>query len=295
MERKGLDCRERRYCCSLRSPALSPRVPRPGRGRKPGGALSRPLFCSIATALLAGGLFSLIMLSGCSHSHEAELRDAGIVGNYAAEPPTFLTGPMGVLLTNASGYGAHVTAQNESLGGPQGVNSGQLFCRGTKLLFAPISSEPKKKQARGGGFAFIWDVSSGSGFVLSGALQAYAPVSSSVHATNVVKQGGGTALQTATVQMSDGTAMTFQILPGTDALGVPGRITGSGSRMPLALSLSNVRAGVPPEDVFIPPDDFTKYANPEAMADEIAARQRNLRRKTPLEFEPMQSPMRSGP
>ena len=63
------------------------------------------------------------------------------------------------------------------------------------------------------------------------------------------------------------------------------------ARLPLAVSLSNIRLEVPPEEVFIPADDFNKYPNPEAMADELAARQRNLRRKAPTEFEPMSEPM----
>ena len=215
----------------------------------------------------------------------------GFVGNFAAEPPTFLTGPMGVLLTNGSGYSAHATVQNESLGAPQGVNSGQILCRGSKLLFAPASGEPKKKQGRGGGFAFIWDVATGRGYVLSGALQAYAPVSSSVHATNVVRESQSSALANATVQMSDGTTQNFQCSPG-EAAGVPGRISAIGGQLPLVVSLSALHTGLPAEDIFTPPDDFSKYSSPEAMADELAARQRNLRRKAPLEFEPMPEQMR---
>jgi hypothetical protein len=247
---------------------------------------------SRSTQWLSVGFVLVLLLSGCSHSSDTELREAGIVGTYAVEPPTFLTSGMGVLLTNGSGYSAHATVQNESLGGPQGVNSGQIFCRGTKLLFAPGSTEPKKKQARGGGFAFIWDVASSSGYVLSGALQAYAPVSSSVHATNVVRESQSSAPANLTVQMSDGTTQNYQFLPG-EAPGVPGRISATGGPMPVVISLSNVRTEMPSDDVFIPPDDFSKYSNPEAMAEELAARQRNLRRKAaPLEFEQMQEPLR---
>ena len=234
-------------------------------------------------------LFALIFVSGCSHSSESELREIGFVGNFAAEPPTFLTGPMSVLLTNSSGYSAHVTAQNESLGTPQGVNSGQILCRGSRLLFAPASTEPKKKQARTGGFAFIWDVATGSGYVLSGALQAYAPVSSSIRATNVVRQSQSAAAN-ASVQMNDGTTQNFQCSLA-EITGVPARISAVGGQTPLVISLSNIHSEVPAEDVFTPPDDFSKFSSPEAMADELAARQRNLRRKTPLEFEPMPEQM----
>lgn len=252
-------------------------------GRHLPGAL-----CALAAALIVG--------LGCSHSREFELREPGLVGNFAAEPPTFLTGPMSALLTNKSGYSAVATIQNESLGsGAQGVTSGQLFCRGSKLLFAPISTEPKKKRAHGGGFAFIWDVASSSGYVLSGALQAYAPVSSGVHATNVVRDTQSAVAANASVQMSDGSATTFLVSPGDNALGVPGRISATGGRSPLVISLSNVRPEVPAEDVFIPSDDFSRYSSAEAMADELAARQRNLRRKSPTEFQPMLETMPQRP
>ena len=233
----------------------------------------------------------IVVVCGCSRSSESELREIGFVGNFAAEPPTFLTGPMGVLLTNGTGYSAHVTVQNESLGAPQGANSGQILCRGSKLLFAPASSEPKKKKGRGGGFAFIWDVAAGRGFVLSGALQAYAPVSSSVNPTNIVRESQNPAPANASVQMSDGTTHNFQCSPGEIA-GVPGRISAIGGQRPLVISLSMVHPQAPAEDVFTPPDDFSKFSSPEAMADELAARQRNLRRKAPLEFEPMPEQMR---
>ena len=255
---------------------------------EPGSSLC---FCRSVVRALLLLVSALILVSGCSHSSESELREIGFVGNFAAEPPTFLTGPMGVLLTNTSGYSAHLTVQNESLGTPQGVNSGQLLCRGTKLLFAPASAEPKKKQARGGGFAFIWDVATGRGYVLSGALQAYSPVSSSVHPTNVVREGQSAALANASVQLSDGTTHNFQCTP-SDLAGVPGRLSAIGGQMPLVISLSTVRSQVPAEDVFTPPDDFSKFSSPEAMADELAARQRNLHRKTPLEYEPMPEQMR---
>ena len=87
---------------------------------------------------------SAILLAGCARSSDSDLREPGMVGNFAVEPPTFLTGPMGVLLTNGIGYTAHATVQNESLGaGPQGLGGGQILCRGSKLLFAPASTEPK--------------------------------------------------------------------------------------------------------------------------------------------------------
>jgi hypothetical protein len=38
----------------------------------------------------------------------------------------------------------------------------------------------------------------------------------------------------------------------------------------------------PPEQIFALPSDFSKYPTAEALADELAARQHNLRRGGPL-------------
>jgi len=227
-------------------------------------------------------------LAGCSRSRESEMREASLTGIYAAQTPAFLIGAASVLLTNGGGYSAHLTAQSESFAAQNGVRSGQVLCRGSKLLFAPAPGEAKSKKTRSGDFAFIWDVATGSGFVLSGALQGYAPVSTSVKPTNVVSQGKALSqkvdghasmAENATVQMNDGSSATFEVFRTVDLAGFPIRISTVTNPMPLTLSLSKVRFEPPAEEVFMPPDDFTKYSSPEVMADEVAARQRNLHRK----------------
>ena len=218
-----------------------------------------------------------------------------MVGVYEAHPPAFLNGPMSVLLTNNSGFTAHVTFQGDSLAARNGLRSGQLFCRGSKLLFAPAQDQPKK--TRTAGFAFIWDVATNGGYVLSGALEGYAPVSSSVHATNVVSQAKGqtekieghpAALETVTVQLDDGTSATFDVWRATDLKGFPVRLSSAGSGLPMILTLTDIRLSPPPEDAFARPDDFAKYSSPEEMADEVVARQHNLHRKSPRGLDMME-------
>jgi len=243
-------------------------------------------------------LFAVMSLvSACSHSRDYDRREAAFAGVYAAQPPAFLKGAMSILLTNGGGYIAHVTVEGDSFANRDGLKSGQLLCRGSKLLFAPAQNQSDKKQVRAGGFAFIWDTASNSGYVLSGSLEGYAPVSFSVRATNVVVQANGVNEKTAghpsilehtVVQFSDGTSATFEVWRATDLNGFPLRIGSAASGIPLTLTFSDIRLAPPPEDVFAPPDDFTKYASPEAMTDEMAARQHNLRRKSTGELEPMQ-------
>lgn len=239
-------------------------------------------------------LVAVLVLSGCSHSRDRSGSGGYLTGVYEAQPPAFLNGPMSALLTNGPGFTARIAIQNESLSPHSSSKSGQLLSRGSKLLFAPAGSQ--SKQAKTGGFAFVWDVSTGSGFVLSGALEAYAPVSSSVHPTNIVTQtrqmekvdGHPAVLQNATVQMDDGTTATFEVWRATDLNGFPLRITSSGPGIPLTVTFSDIRLTPAPEDAFATPEEFSKYSSPEALADEIVARQHNLHRKSTGGLEPME-------
>src|ERR1043166_7971021 len=150
--------------------------------------MSRNTLACVVRLVSCWVLMALLVVS-CSHSREAEMREAALTGIYAAQTPAFLMGPASVLLTNAGGYSAQVTAHGESFATPDGVRSGQVLCRGSKLLFAPGPLESKSKKTRAGDYAFIWGVASSSGFVLSGALQGYAPISTTVRPTNIVSQG----------------------------------------------------------------------------------------------------------
>jgi hypothetical protein len=243
--------------------------------------------CKLLGLALAG---TLGLICGCSSSKEYE-RLQNIT--FSAQPPVFLQGPMSALLTNGGGYKARLTVQGDPLAAKDGLSSGQLFCRGSKLLFAPMQKETKK--TRSGGFAFMWDVSQAKGYVLSGALEGYAPISSSIRSTNIVSQvknpservdGRAAVLETAVVQMDDGSAGNYQVWRAPDLKGIAVRVTSTAAATPLTLTLSDIKLEPPPEDAFILPDEFTKYSSPEALADEVAARLLNLRRKNTGPLEP---------
>ncbi len=82
----------------------------------------------------AAGVALLLLMSGCAHSRYGASYIGAAEGIQAARPPAFLTGPMGVLLTNTQDFSAKaVFFQQPGQGRPL---SGDLLCRGTKLLFA---------------------------------------------------------------------------------------------------------------------------------------------------------------
>jgi hypothetical protein len=237
---------------------------------------------------------------GCSHSGDMDLREPGFVRVFAPQFPDFLKAPMGLLLTNGAGYSAQLEAQNPSLPVAERTTSGQLLSRGGKLLFAPQQVELEQKSQRAGGFMFIWDVSAGTGFVVSETLQAYAPVSTEMRVTNVSDQarvssgqkiGGHDCSPTdVTMQFNDGTASILEACRAADLRGLAVQFRSLSNSNPRIVTLSKIRPQVPAQELFAPPDGFSRYSSPEAMADEIAARQRNLRRGNRGALEPIMTP-----
>jgi hypothetical protein len=241
-----------------------------------------------------------MLATGCA-SRRDSARQGGFMRVFTPQPPSFLTSRAAVLLTNWPGFSAQVEVQAGGSPGQERNSSGQLFGRGSKLLYAPVSGEGSDTRRQPAGYSFIWDVAENRGYVLSEALQGYAPVSSSLRVTNVDVGTSKTGAQkfaghpcdsvTATARTADGVAAEFELLRAMDLNGFPVRIQGDGKTSPFTLSFSKVRLEAPPTALFSPPSDFTKYISPETMADELAGRQNNLKRKTNEPTEPMMPDM----
>ena len=227
-----------------------------------------------------------VLAAGCAHA-----RRAGAVGEMLPpKPPLFLDGPMAALLTNANGFSAHVVLETRPSSNLAAPVSGELLGRGGKLLFAPDESASGKKRRPGGGINFIWDVTAGSGYMLSEALQGYAPISSGVRVTNVVigtgaeisapEQVGGhpCGQEQEIVVSSDGSATVFQVWRALDLRAFAVRIYSATNATFFSLNLSSIRLETPSDVLFQPPAGFTKFDSAEAMMDELMARQQNLRR-----------------
>ncbi len=250
----------------------------------------------------AVSVFTLLVLvaAGCSGRHDVT-RGPAFVKVYTPEPPVFLSGPAVVLLTNSPGFSARVALPPPApeSGQPGG---GQIVVRGSRIIFLPDQIEAREKHIRNAGFSYIWDAASNSGYLLSEALQGYAPVNGgTLQVTNLVigprpgareKVSGYTCVPaTALIQLNSGANATYDILRAPDLKDLPLRITSAGNTAPLSLTLSKVRMESPQADLFEPPASFTKYASPEVMVDELAMRQNSLRRRPtppPSELPPPQ-------
>ena len=231
------------------------------------------------------------LAAGCASSSTKGDRAGGFQVMPTPVTPLFLNGPMALLLTNADGFRAHIVFES---GAPSPVNppkAGELMVRGSKLLFAPEPRKVARKQPRPEDSAFVWDVNENRGYVLNEPLQAYAPISSSRQFTNVTASAAlnnaapetvaGHSCQVAevTVTASDGVATVFRAWRAADLKGLPLRIQCPSGGVPLTLTLSKVRLEAIPNDLFLPPNGFTRYESPEAMMTEMALRRVNLSRR----------------
>ncbi len=225
-----------------------------------------------------------LLTGGCSHEPRHESPAAGVGQEFLPRPPVFLTGPAVMLLTNAGGFTARVVMSPVPASHLRPV-SGQLVACGSKLFFEP---EPTSgKPARAGQFSFVWDATLNKGYILSEALQGYAPIASAVWFTNLVVQSSPTTTgkvegyrierSTNVVAASDGKLSKFEVSRAHDLGGLAVRIASIEDPVPFIITLSQIRLEPPPEKVFLPPDGFIGYESEEAMMNELASRQQSLR------------------
>lgn len=256
-------------------------------------------------------LAAAVLCAGCSSSKPPEIFGALPGATAAPELPPLLRGAAGMLLTNTSGFSARASIENHPYPGEMKLIAGDLFGRGSVLYFHPDSKTANSKVIRTAGISFIWDVAQRRGYVLSDALQGYAPISSGVQFTNVEVQAPATGaasekigghncrLVTLHAISNDGTTNVVEVALAPDLQGLPLRMASKGASSSFEASLSKARLEVPPDDLLLPPDSFTKYSSAEAMMNEISMRQRNLRARPseeglPSEFTPPQPTARPG-
>lgn len=207
------------------------------------------------------------------------------------KPPPFLNGPVALLFTNLDGFGAHLVMETGTSSKKTGTVSGDLLGRGGKLLFVPDSKGSKRKGPRGGGVSFIWDVAMNNGYILSEALQGYAPVSSTnlftqmlaepdAHGTKSERiEGHACEEQSAVVASSNGASSSFRVWRAADLKGFPLRIALVTDSRPFVLHFSKVRLEVPQHGLFLPPDGFTRFDSAETMLNELYLRTPSTGRK----------------
>ncbi len=233
---------------------------------------------SVSVVALA---LTLILVAGCGGRHERGVSEEMV----APKPPEFLIGPASALLTNATAFSARVTIDSPGSSNQVRALTGQLLGEGSHLMFAPARGDR----------TYIWDVRERSGYVLSEALQGYAPLSSPLQltGTTTLAEVAGPASDRVnghpgheaevSVTMEDGSTARFSLWRASDLDGFPVRIKTLGSATPFVLNLADVQRATLSSNLFIPPDAFTRYASPESMATELMVR-RAKPKKTDSEY-----------
>src|SRR5215813_5170777 len=122
--------------------------------------------------LAIGATVALFAWGGCKTTESYEDRYGLSERFRSPTPPAFLNGPISLLLTNIPLFSCHAEIQ----AGTGSIQTGTLFGRDARLLFALEPDKETGKRLRQGGFSFIWDARENKGFALSEPLQGVAPL-----------------------------------------------------------------------------------------------------------------------
>ena len=228
-------------------------------------------------------------------------REAALAQMGDESPPDFLPGPASAALAGFDGFWANVvsttttasTALIPSAGivnsGDTGARaaaaaSGQVIGRQGQIIFQPLTTAnaTRGKIVRGGMF-FIWDSARQKGFVVSEALQGFAPISAPCQITNMTLESGEAVAEPANghpchrierrAAMSDGSTVKLTEWRADDLRRFPVRLrTESGGRV-TTVDFSGVLLDIPPQELFAPPGGFTQYAGATALINELMIRE----------------------
>jgi hypothetical protein len=236
-------------------------------------------------ALMEAAVLGLLALAaaGC---HSARSRVDWFALKKSATPPDFMAGPAGILLTNNTGFSAHLTLQTSSTTGSARPIEGEFLAHGSHLLFAPTGHSD---------ISYIWDVATRSGLVLDEPLQGCATAGSDFQVTNISmsasqpsRANGHSCAQSEVVfSLADGSIERFTVWRAADLDGFPVRIKSGDGVAPFVVDITGVRPETLPDDLFQPPAGFTHYDSPDAMMTELFAREHPVTRE---QSNPLSSP-----
>jgi hypothetical protein len=234
---------------------------------------------------VVGVCLAAALVAGCASEKKKEAALAR-VGDEV--PPEFVMGAASAALADFDGFSADVMETTPLANGARAV-SGELIGRQGRLIFQPwTTARVKKDKIVRGGMFFIWDTASQKGYVLSEALQGYAPISPAAQITNVVAVPKNPASEQvnghlchqveAAVALNDGSTAKLIQWRADDLKRFPMRVRATGAGGDVTVDFSNVRLDLPPPELFVPPSGFTKYASPMALINELMIRESSLKK-----------------
>ena len=187
-------------------------------------------FLVIAAAAVA------LQFTACKRTEIYSDLGAATLRASAAQSNFLLTPQVAAQFGNASFTGEFELAQNSVT-----RLRGGIAGRDGKLILTPEDNQSKID-----GATATWMIWNNGGYIMSEALQAYAPTAASTNQTG----------PTARVERDPRTAIPTRITINTN----------------ITLTISKVSLKAPPAEAFAIPSGFNKYPTPEAMASELLKR-----------------------
>jgi len=246
----------------------------------------RKSFCTGALGITLAAAF----FAGCASE---ERKEAALARMGDESPPDFLLGPASTALAGFDGFSANVvstTTASAALIPSAGITnsgaaaSGQLIGRQGRIVFQPraTANAAQGKIVRGGMF-FIWDSARWKGYVVSEALQGFAPISAPRQVTNVTPESTEPVSEAANghpchrvermAALSDGSTAKLTEWRADDLSRFPVRVRAESGGRVTTVDFSGIRLDIPPPELFVPPGDFTQYASASALINELMIRE----------------------
>ena len=249
-----------------------------------------------------GMTLAAVFLAGCASENRQE---AALARMGDESPPEFLVGPVAVALTNFDGFSANVvtTTSASAASGASGAraDSGQLLARQGRFIFQPLTTAniKKGKIVRGGMF-FIWDGAVQRGYVVSEALQGFAPISAAFRITIVTPESKEPVSEEADghachrieelAVLNDGSTAKLTEWRADDLNRFPVRVRAESEGRRITVDFSDIRLDLPGMELFAPPGGFTQYASAAALINELMIRESALKKGPSGEAPPPDQP-----
>jgi hypothetical protein len=243
------------------------------------------------TAILAACL-GAAFLTGCASEAKKEATLAKLGDE---TPPEFMVGPASESLVDFDGFSANVVENDSPIlpgaatpARPARSVSGVVIGRKGRLIYQPwTTAQIKDGKITHGGMFFIWDINVQRGYVLSEALQGYAPIAPPVLITNSAPANNALASEPvnghpchrveSTVEMADGSTAKLTEWRADDLGRFPVRLQVSSGGREETVDFTNVRLDLAKPELFMPPGDFTKYASAGLLINELMIREASFK------------------
>ena len=225
------------------------------------------------------GLLGLFWTAGCAHDRQNIYGSTG-AAVMIAQATAVTAVPMALLLNNGTTYSGEFTLTSQDPAGRIGRLTGPLLASGDKLRLE--FTEFNGKPLPAGSVDLIWDGPARQGYLLSEALQGYAPVYHEVQHTNVITEivpgssrriaGHATEKAEAIIEYRDGHTLVVEVIRAKDLGNLPLKMQFLESPVTFTLALTKIERTTLIDPVFMPPNGFTAFPSSLVLIDELASR-----------------------